>query len=155
MPKVKANSISIFDVTPLEEYINFILLPDDDYRNYKNAINFLNDIYEAAILFDFTIFWKRKRNFHIIHNNKYIEFCNEFSERNGVITVDPDASAFKVINECDICISLPFTSTALIAKDLKKKTIYYDPSGLLFMDDRGAQGIQIINKKSELINYIK
>jgi polysaccharide biosynthesis PFTS motif protein len=151
----KNNYIGVFDVTPMEEYYNLISIPDSSYRNYKNAIDFLNDIYDCAISNNMTILWKRKRNFGHIHNKEYIKFCNDYEKRSNVLIADPQASAFKVIQECKICISLPFTSTALIAKSLNIKSIYYDPTGFLFKDDRGAQGIKLIKSKNNLENYIK
>ena len=151
----KNNYIGVFDVTPMDEFYNLVSIPDSSYRNYQNAISFLNDVYDCAISNKMAIIWKRKRNFGHIHNKEYIKFCNDYEKRSNVIIADPQASAFKVIQECKICISLPFTSTALIAKSLNIKSIYYDPSGFLFKDDRGAQGVELISGYDELYNLIK
>lgn len=50
---------------------------------------------------------------------------------------------------------MPFTSTALIAKELGKVSIYYDPTGLIQKDDRAAHGIPIISGKKELKNWLE
>ena len=50
----------------------------------------------------------------------------------------------KLINICDLCISLPFTSTSLIA-DKFKKSIFYDPVSILSSDDIALQGIKLIS----------
>ena len=50
---------------------------------------------------------------------------------------------------------MPFTATALIAKKMGKPTVYYDPSGLIQKDDRGAHGIEIISGKKELEAWLE
>ena len=147
--------IGVFDVTPHESDISCTYLPESRYRNTQNSIKFLNDIHEIAILNNYVLLWKRKRRFSATHSKEYIKFSLEFEKRRNVIVVDADVSAFKIIQLCKICISMPFTSTALIAKHYNIKSIYYDPTGELFNDDRGAQGIELIKNKKNLLNYIK
>ena len=45
---------------------------------------------------------------------------------------------------------MPFTSTALIAAEEKKPSVYYDPLSLLCKGDPAAHGIKILQGKSEL-----
>jgi polysaccharide biosynthesis PFTS motif protein len=153
--KSNTSYLGVFDVTPLETDVSYTYLPEIAYRNTENSIKFLNDIYEVALLNDYKLLWKRKRKFHPIHSKEYINFCLEFENRKNVLVVDSEASAFKVIQHCKVCISMPFTSTALIAEHYKIKSIYYDPTGLLFLNDRGAQGIKLIQNKNNLLNYLK
>ena len=40
---------------------------------------------------------------------------------------------------------MPFTSTALVARNLGKPSYYYDPSGIIQNDDRAAHGIPVIS----------
>ena len=49
---------------------------------------------------------------------------------------------------------MPFTSTALIAKEMGKPTAYYDPLGLLQKDDRAAHGIDILSGMDELEGWL-
>jgi polysaccharide biosynthesis PFTS motif protein len=155
LDKFSTKYVGVFDVTPLEDYISCLFIPEIQYRNFKNAVLFLNDIYEAALLNNFILLWKRKRNFNANHSQEYIEFCLEFEKRKNIVVIDPNASAFKIIKMCKICVSMPFTSTGVIAKNYNINSIYYDPSGKLYLDDRGAQGIKVINDKNDLKNYFK
>jgi polysaccharide biosynthesis PFTS motif protein len=68
--------------------------------------------------------------------------------------VEPEISAIRVIESSVAVISLPFTSTAIIAKEMGKPSIYYDPTGLLHKDDRAAHGITIISTRDELDNWL-
>jgi polysaccharide biosynthesis PFTS motif protein len=47
-------------------------------------------------------------------------------------------------------IHMPFTSTALIGKELNKPTCFYDPVGLINLNDPSASDIKIIKKPEEL-----
>jgi hypothetical protein len=49
---------------------------------------------------------------------------------------------------------MPFTSTALIARNMGKPSIYYDPTGNLQKDDRAAHGIPIVSGVSELETWL-
>ena len=71
------------------------------------------------------------------------------------MVLDPDISAKRLIEKSDITISFPFTSTSLIAKFLSKKTIYYDPTGLISKNDNGNSGVLLISRKNELKKWFK
>ena len=68
--------------------------------------------------------------------------------------VDPSLPASRVIELSQAVISMPFTSTALIAKEMGKPSIYYDPTGLLLRDDRAAHGIPIVAGERELDEWL-
>jgi polysaccharide biosynthesis PFTS motif protein len=72
------------------------------------------------------------------------------AENSHVVPVAPDISAIRVIESSIAVISMPFTSTALIAKEMGKPSAYYDPCGILQRDDRAAHGIPILSGVKEL-----
>ena len=49
---------------------------------------------------------------------------------------------------------MPFTSTALIARELGRPSCYYDPTGLVQKDDRAAHGIEIVSGREELARWL-
>jgi polysaccharide biosynthesis PFTS motif protein len=99
--------------------------------------------------------WKRKRKIGSIAHPRYRIFAERLSEAENVIIVDPDISANRVIEASSLVISMPFTSTALIARELGKPSCYYDPTGLVQKDDRAAHGIEIISGPEELKEWLK
>ena len=98
--------------------------------------------------------WKRKRTLGAMAHPRYRYFSERLSEQEHVVLVDPDISAFRVIESSYAVISMPFTSTALIARALGKPSIYYDSTGRLQRDDRAAHGIEIISGPEELKDWL-
>jgi hypothetical protein len=91
----------------------------------------------------------------IIGSAKFGDFVECLSDSENVILVEPDISANRVIEACKAVISMPFTSTALIALELGKPTCYYDPFGLIQLDDSAAHGIEVVKGPSELASWLK
>ena len=60
----------------------------------------------------------------------------------------------QLIEQSKAVISMPFTSTALIAKHLGKPSIYYDPRNLLLKNDLGSHGIEIISDSNRLRKWL-
>ena len=67
---------------------------------------------------------------------------------------DPEISAVKVIEQSDIVISIPFTSTALIARSLGKASAYYDPTGMIAKNDAAGHGIPLLSNYKELFHWV-
>jgi polysaccharide biosynthesis PFTS motif protein len=64
--------------------------------------------------------------------------------------VEPVISATRVIDSSIAVISMPFTSTSIIADELGKTSIYYDHSELLERGDLASHGIPNISECNEL-----
>jgi polysaccharide biosynthesis PFTS motif protein len=152
-PSFDGKVIAIFDVSPNEPYQNAIALPELEYRTFEIGKQFLLDIYSVFGNKGFTIAWKRKRSFASMHSRDYIEFCNQYEQLPGVTVIHPEASAFRVIEKCDYCISMPFTSTAFIAQHFKKSSVFYDSAMILYKDDRASQSIPLLSGIGELNNW--
>lgn len=153
-PEIPQKSIAVFDISPLEPLVSAKLLPELEYRTFENGRQFLLDIYEVFGKEGYTIVWKRKRGFKTSHHSQtFIRFCDEYEKLPNVIVIDPNVSAFHVVQKCNHCISMPFTSTSFIAEYYKRDAIFYDASKILYKDDHGAQGILLISGKDELIQW--
>lgn len=150
MPRFDKPGVAVFDVTPHRQsrYCTLGL----DYEFYIPAISntFLEHVANATRQIDAVMLWKRKRKIGSVAHPHYRHFADRLSERGDVALVDPDISALRVIESSCAVISMPFTSTALIARELGKPTCYYDPTGLIQKDDRAAHGIPILSGPDEL-----
>jgi polysaccharide biosynthesis PFTS motif protein len=73
----------------------------------------------------------------------------------GIIIADPSTSAFRLVQNADVIVSLPFTSTSLIGKVYNIPSVYYDPSFIISKGDRGSNGINLLSGKDELRKWLK
>jgi polysaccharide biosynthesis PFTS motif protein len=150
----KNKSITIFDVSPYRDSIYSTLGVPDLYYRSDNVINFINDIIQVAIKFNFSINFKQKRNLNKLYELKYINYLEKIKSIPGLKFIDPSISAIDVIKYSDLVISIPFTSTSIIAKEYGYKTVYYDPTGNLNKNDPAAHGVKILSNIIELENWI-
>lgn len=154
MPGVEQKGVAVFDVTPFRssQYCAFGL----DFEFYVPAVanRFIEDISIATKEAGAIMLWKRKRNIGRFAHNEYRHCIRKVDESDHVLLIDPDISANRVIESSVAVISMPYTSTALIAKEMGKPSIYYDPCGLLQRDDRAAHGVPILSGVEELNAWI-
>lgn len=147
-------TIAVFDVQPLRNssYQKLALYPE--YYTSINAIGFLKDISNLIKENGYVMIWKKKRDIGEFINKEFRNFTQNLVETNDIVIVDPEISAFRVIEKCTAVISMPFTSTAVIAKTMGKPSIYYDPFGMILKDDKASHEIQIITGINELNEWI-
>ena len=103
---------------------------------------------------------KKKRDFpNKFDYKRNLKFNKWLKNQFNVIEVDNNFAIEKIIYNSDISISMPFTSPSIIAKYLKKKSIYYDPTSLIDINDPNSSGVEIISGKDNLDkffnNYLK
>jgi polysaccharide biosynthesis PFTS motif protein len=121
-----------------------ILGIDFEYYTPKTANQFLSDIFDVLRECGGAMVLKRKRKIGKLAHPEYRQFVEKSDGRSNFVVVDPDVAAFRLIEDCVAVISMPFTSTALLGRELGKPSIYYDPSGLVQKGDRAAHGIEIL-----------
>lgn len=150
MPVFSKKAIAIFDITPFRSSHYITMGAGVEFYTPDVCKLFLMDVHQAAENITYRIFWKRKRKVGQIAHPQIRSFGDHYSKLPDVIPVDPDISAYRVIEGSEVVISMPFTSTALIAQQLGKPSCYYDPLGMIQHDDRAAHGIEICCGKEEL-----
>ena len=99
--------------------------------------------------------WKKKREIGRGAHPAYRNLLNQIINEKNIIIIDPEVSVLSVIESSSAVISMPFTSVAIMAKNLGKPSVYFDPSKTIFKDDRAAHGIQVIHEIDELEDWLK
>ncbi len=155
LPEMPSKSIAVFDIQPHRDSRYQSLGLENEYYTPKTMNNFLEDIQSVANKYQYSIILKRKRHIGKLLNSRYQNVLNKLEKKSNFLSIDPDISAFYLIQECPIVISIPFTSTAIIARELGKRTVYYDPTGMIQKDDRAAHGIEIVTGKLELMEWME
>ena len=153
IPYLPVNNIAVFDIQPHRDSRYQSLGLENDFFTPETMNKFLLDIYAVAKANNFIMVLKRKRNIGKLVNGKYQILIDRLANSPNFVTIDSDISAFRLIEKTSVVISIPFTSTAIIAKEMGKVSIYYDPTGELQKDDRAAHGIPVISGISELSNW--
>jgi polysaccharide biosynthesis PFTS motif protein len=150
MPKINKPSIAVFDVTPFR-LSRYILLGNDSEFYIPTITNsFLYDLRNKIIQHQFIMLWKRKRNIGRMAHPSYRQFVDGLTDSNYLKSIEPSISAIRIIETSIAVISMPFTSTALIAREMGKPSVYYDPTGLLQKNDPAAHGIPLLSNTAEL-----
>lgn len=147
-------AIAVFDVQPMRDSYYCILGQSNGYNTPHIVNQLLMDVSDILLQRSFTILFKRKRNIGNLVHKKYFRLAEELSNNKSFITVDPELDAIRLIERSAAVISMPFTSTAILGKELGKPSVYYDPYGQIQKDDRAAHGIKIIVGKMELNQWL-
>jgi polysaccharide biosynthesis PFTS motif protein len=153
-PRPKGASIAVFDVIPFRDSYYQMLGVEVEYYVPQTSIDFLSDICELANERRAEVLWKRKRHMGAATHRRYRRFAGAFETTDNVVPVDPAVSATRLIEVADVVISMPFTSTSLIARELGKPTCYYDPSGIVRKDDPAAHGVTVVSGRAELSAWL-
>jgi len=148
------NSIAVFDVQPFRGSFYISIGAAIEYYVPSIANQFLSDIQKVTDQNNLVMTHKRKRTNKYMHK-KYMHKLKKLNQKENYIEIDPDISANSLIKKTLASVSMPFTSTALIAQSEGKPSIYYDPTGMIQKDDRAAHGIPILSKIDELEEWVR
>ena len=149
------NSISVFGYENNKIILGYATLADYDTQNKNLLQNFYEHIYEMLDKNNFFLILKRKKKLGNIEIKRFRKFFNNFKKKNKVIFVDEDYAAEKIIKATKATISMPFTSTAFIAKKMSKPSIFYDPCKWINLKDPSSLGMEVFNCKESLNKWIE
>lgn len=124
------------------------------YYSYRTSHQFLEDVWTVARRHGFTVALKIKRNIGASANPQFRRFIQSFSDRPGVVALDPRCSAERVILASDAVVSMPFTSTGVLAKHLSRPSVYYDPTATLVKNQRPAHGVPLLQDIDALEKWL-
>lgn len=148
-------SIVVFDVQPFRDVIYTTLGLDFEYYTPKNCNRFLSEIYDVINSLSSNMILKRKRQADKSCHASYRKKVLDLSKRENFTEIDANSSASRLIKNASAVISMPFTSTAHIAKHQGVPSVYYDPSGLLERNDPASHGIDILSNKCDLKKWLE
>jgi len=157
IPLTNDKTICLFD-TILH---NNLYIPGsmNQYGWYKSevAILYLKTVLEVARNLDISVYYKIKRiRDKNIRNEDHWNYIQEalVDFKETVVLIDDKVSAERLIQSADIIVSKPFSTTALIAKNINKPSIFFDPTNMIWNLDPALRGIPILSNKTQLKSYI-
>jgi len=151
------NFISVFDITPARFAKK--LFYSKDIINGKYISKFHKDILQISIETKLPLVIRTKKDYNNVndYDKFYILTLKNIEKNFNVKILDRENSSLnELLNESLCCISYPFTSTAIIANELNKPSIYYDPSkSITGLNNHIDHGIRTINDFDTLKNWIE
>jgi polysaccharide biosynthesis PFTS motif protein len=126
------NFILVFDITPGRFAKR--LFYTKDIMNGKFISKFHKDIFQISNETKLPLIIRVKKDYNNIndYDKLYIRTLKNIEKNSNVKILDRENSCLnELISRSLCCISYPFTSTAIIANELNKPSIYYDPSKLI------------------------
>jgi polysaccharide biosynthesis PFTS motif protein len=154
VPSLPAAAFAVFDVEPHRPSRYQVLGMSQEYFVPETATQFLIDIHEAISECGGTMVLKHKRLIGKLLNRRYRRLVDELCSSDHFAAIDPETAAVYVVESCAAVISMPFTSTALLGRELGKPSVYYDPRGVVQKDDRAAHGIEVLSGPHELRAWV-
>ena len=151
---IPSKAVAVFDVQPVRDSFYCSLALDYDYYTPQVTNKFLMDIQEVLSDSSCVMALKRKREIGMLAHPKYRACINELEKKKNFLTIDPNIDALLLIENCNLVISMPYTSTALLGSSVGKPSIYYDPLGFLQLNHSAAHGIPVIQGKDMLYTWI-
>tara|TARA_Y100000591_G_scaffold201113_1_gene173965 strand:- start:1330 stop:2949 length:1620 start_codon:yes stop_codon:yes gene_type:complete len=153
LPKTKIISIFGYETHKWSCGISTIA----EYQNKDLFLihKFYSDVLDAIEGNDILLAIKRKKEFNQTLEKKYIKnIFEKLKMHPQVIYVNPKISPYRLIENTDCTISMPFTSTSVAAKFMNKNSIYYDPINQINVDDPSRCDVEVIKDKIKLTQWI-
>jgi polysaccharide biosynthesis PFTS motif protein len=153
--KNKKPVIAVFDIQPHRPYIHAKNAQVYEYYHPKTSEKFFDDILTLSKEYNLNILWKKKRKIGKTEHRYYKTLSKKLSSFENVMCPDPSISAHRIIEKANFVINMPFTTTALIAKNLGKPSCYYDTLEIIDKNDQGSSNIEIIHGYQNLSHWLK
>ena len=154
--KLPFRTISVFDVPPCRDSFFKSIGAPFEYYIPKHCLSFLKDILFICEKHNITLCFKSKKIISKLSAHpSYVKFLESIYNNDNILIIPPETSPYDLIKKTNISIAMPFTSTPLISKVLKKPSCYYDSSGVINKNDKGAQGIEIIIGLNKLDSWVQ
>ena len=152
---IPSDAIAVFDIPPFRDAMQPYLGVSFEYYTYELVNKFLTDLDLILNENNIKMIYKMKRSSNYYYHKKYMKRIKELNVSSNFIEVNPSNDALQVIKKTRATISIPFTSTSIIAKLENKPSAYYDPTGQMRKDVNAAHGIIILSNIEELRSWIK
>jgi hypothetical protein len=153
LPDDLASHVAIFDVIPHKRVRLFQKGIPQLFYTEENCAKFATDTVEAVTAASLIPCFKSKRRAHPDHHPEYRPHVSRLLAQNGLF-LDEGIAARRMIGEVRAVISMPFTSTAVIAKTMGKPSAFYDPTGNLRFHEDAAHGLPVLRNRDELKKWI-
>jgi len=146
--------VVVFDVTPQRRLSLANRGIPHPYYNDDVWCDFMTEVQAALTPANFSLVYKKKREIGRVATARSRNTVDQWSRRTDVVIADPDVAPQRLIRAAAGVISMPFTSTALIARSMGKPSIFYDPLGVLVHERRLAHNVEVVGNRTDLAQWL-
>jgi polysaccharide biosynthesis PFTS motif protein len=152
----KDGYVALFDFETHDNHFGISTLNELGYGRLQMNEEFLLPIVRAAKLVGLRVVHKPKRDQNgKIFNSKAMYLRTKLEEFDNYTRVDARFSAHAVIAGAKGVISMPPTTTALIAKELMIPSAYFDSVGKILPEDPALDQIDILNSEIDVEKWLR
>lgn len=149
--------VAVFDIEPKKTFYGVSGYTELGYFDPAICIKFLEEIIQYCALHNLTAVHKTKRE--ISGEYKHDEYTNNIDRLvlkypNNFLSVSSSISARRIIQNSIGAISMPFTSTAIIASQLGIPTLFYDTTGKLNNNNLALTGVRLVSQPNKLEKWL-
>ena len=156
--KQKSNevfNILFFDITPLEDAnMDDFLNPDQAVLSIQEILNVITKI-RIDTKSEMILSIKPKREYSKLHSQKYLIYLKQLQEQKKILILKNSSNLYEAVQESDLVICVPWTSPALIAKELGVKTLYYVSDRDYEWDLSQTRNIKLFRDEKKLYSFIR
>jgi hypothetical protein len=145
--------ITYFDVTPIQG--------NEGFYSEVNTISVLNGILKLCDVLNekypnrLVLQLKPKRKYYNFHSKNYVSSIKKHSKMKKIELIEPTANLYQIISKSDLVLAIPFTSPALVAKEMCIKR-YFVSIGIEGWDiPLTSSGVDVVFQLEELIAKVQ
>jgi len=144
-------TITYFDVTPFDNFRGF--LSEDMLIKNLLGITKVIDALKISKNVEIIINIKPKRTYIKSHAKEYIKIIKNISSKENINLLPSRTNLYELISESDFVLAVPFTSPALIGRELGIPTAYVCllPRNYVLQD---VNNIQVIRSEKDLFDFL-
>lgn len=145
--------ITYFDVTPIPEGVDFYSEKNATavLTNILRIVEILGEKYPEKMLVQI----KPKRKYSKFYSKEYISLVKISSRLMKIKCLSASANIYRTISKTDLVLAIPFTSPALVAKELKINSFFVS-TGIDGWDiPSSSGGIPVVFSFEELLSRIE
>ncbi|MES2330094.1 MAG: polysaccharide biosynthesis PFTS motif protein [Bacteroidota bacterium] len=155
--KMENFDIIIFDITPINKKAELEYGVINNFYSTENLFLYINDIIQTCAEINeqygisVRLFLKHKRTMGEMHDKTYPDFINKLVD-SGKLSglIDPKEDIYSLISKTGMSVTIPFSSTSIIAGRLNKPAVVYDFSESLINNYAVTENISFVSGKKEL-----
>jgi polysaccharide biosynthesis PFTS motif protein len=144
--------ITYFDVTPLQGSVDFY--SEKNTTSVLNSIRDLIDYLEVKYPGRVIVQIKPKREYSQFHSKKYISLVKILSKQSVVKRLPASANLYQTISRSDLVLAVPFTSPALLGRELNVNSFYVSIGCDGWDVPTSSDGVSVISQFEDLLKHV-